>query len=157
MKTKYLVVYITLIWTFFIKAALGQVDAEKANYIELYHHVNQWGSTNVWFASQYTLTHTPKWKAGEEEPPLSLGKAIDIARKHLAYPDGKGAYWIQEIAVTPFAPTSNTGIYYYNIVLGGTSYVGHWNRCIILMDGTIVQPQILGSKSTHYDPSNFDE
>lgn len=157
MKTKYLIAYIILIWVFFAKVAFGQVDVVKANNVELYYHVNQWGSTNVWFTSQYALTNAPKWKAGEEEPPLSLGKAIDIAKKQMVYPEGKGVYWIEEIAVTPFAPTSDTGIYYYNIVFGGVSYVGHLRRCIMLMDGTIVQPQILGVKSKHYDPSSFDE
>ena len=124
--------------------------------IEIYGHENQWGNTNIWLVSKRVLLNAPHWKAGKE-PPLSPGKAIKIARKWIfakgAYPD----FWIEDIELKPFAPTSRTGIYFYNILIGGAGLVGHVQRCIILMDGTIVEPEILGSKSTHYQSWDFDE
>lgn len=92
---------------------------------------------------------------GTGEPPLSVGRAIKIAQEHLV--GGTNGYWIQEIKLTPVAPMSQTDIYYYNILLGGVSCVGHYRRCIILMDGSVVEPQKLGSKVKHHDPADFDE
>ena len=92
-----------------------------------------------------------------EEPPLSPGKALKIAKYWIT--GGKDYHvWVMDISITPFGATSGKGIYYYNILFGGASYVGHLNRCIILMDGTIIQPELLGvRKSYHYDPWSFDE
>jgi hypothetical protein len=125
---------------------------------EIYRHINQWEQTNIWRISVQRLTNAPVWK-GQEEPPLSIGRALKIAETHIAMANKAthGSCWVMEINLTQVAPMSNTGIYYYNILLGGVSYVGHFRRCIILMDGSIVEPQILGSKSNHYDPWNFDE
>jgi hypothetical protein len=123
--------------------------------LQLYHSLNQWGSTNVWLVSIHSLTNAPKWTFGKE-PPLSVSKAIRIAKAYLVTGTNE-VYWIEDIRLTPVGPTSESGIYYYNILFGGTSYVGHCQRCILLMDGTIVHPRILGAKSRDYSPWAFDE
>lgn len=152
MTKSYLVLYLNFLAIFLPAVAFSQDDN-----VQLYHHVNQWGGTNIWLVSLRSLTNAPKWM-GEKEPPLSVGQAVKIATKQLVLRASNQTYWIEDIRLTPFAPTSHTGIYYYNIVIGGTSFVGHSQRCIILMNGTVVQPEILGAKpQKKYEPWEFDE
>jgi hypothetical protein len=133
--------------------AYGQSDM-----IELFEHENQWGSTNIWLISFHAVTNQPIWKA-RKEPPLLPGKAINIAKKWIISQGGSKDLWIDDITLSPVFRTSETfsGIYYYNIRFGDAGLVGHYQRCIILMDGTIVKPELLGMKMNHNDPWDFDE
>lgn len=144
-----LILFSCLATALFTHAASGQDDG-----FVFYRHINQWERTNVWFISYERLTNAPKWK-GQGEPPLSVSRALNIAEKHVGACTNNSC--VVEISLTPFCPMTDAGIYYYNILLGGMSYVGHLRRCIILMDGSVVEPQILGSKSKHYGPASFDE
>jgi hypothetical protein len=114
--------------------------------VELFTHPNNGGlETNVWIVPLATLDIAPKWKMGEGEPPLSVGKAITLARKWLISKGCDTNAWVAELTIRPVAPQSQKyqRICYYNILFGGVGFFGHFKRCIVLMDGTIVEPQWL--------------
>lgn len=115
--------------------------------VEIYRHEVQGGHTNVWRVSSAMLANVPQWKLGTE-PPLSLAQAIEIARTNVLFGEGNTNLWIAEIAVRPVFPGAGTfgNVYYYNIRFGGASYIGHYRRCIVLMDGTVVKPDWFGTK-----------
>ena len=95
-----------------------------------------------------------------KNPPLSLDQAVKIAERRMVPKGAEKTAWIVEIIVKPFSPAGDRkygGIYYYNILFGGIGLVGHYERCIILMDGTVVEPELLGAKRQHYNPWDFDE
>jgi hypothetical protein len=124
----------------------------------LYSHETQGGFTNIWRVSSDVLAKAPIWKAGGE-PPLSPGKAVAIAKAHIIAAGGNKDLWVADMALNPVFPGSKEyeGVYYYNICFGGGSCVGHFQRCILLMDGTIIEPEWEGSKPTIITPGDYDE
>lgn len=140
-----------------MKFCLCSLYAQAYN-IELFRHETQGGHTNVWYASSDALKKMPLWTVGSE-PPLSLGRAVEIAKTRIISEGGDTNLWIDSITVCPVFPgyKEYEGVYYYNIRCGGASYLGHFSRCIILMSGTIVEPTWLGTRPKSNSPWANDE
>ncbi len=145
----------------FVLDAFVNVSAAADTDVELYCHESDAGlATNVWMVPIATLKKAPKWKLGEGDPPLGVGKAIELAKHWLISKGCDTNAWALELTIRPVGPTDPEyqRICYYNIVFGGVGLYGHFKRCIILMDGTIVEPRWLAGRPK--DPRNnavYDE
>ena len=91
------------------------------------------------------LKKTPVWAPGQENPPLSARRAIDIARKQLAtlLPNGKD--W-RLYAVT-LRPIEDRWIYLVEFLEplrgdGGGQQVSAGFQLVVLMNGVAVTPRI---------------
>jgi hypothetical protein len=96
--------------------------------------------TNVWWLSRTQAARLPKWHAADTKPPLSLNKALRSAKKWI---DAKGGGVIEEVVLRPVDPSDSTPyghLFYYRISFGVAPYGNHLT-CIVLMDGTVLEPE----------------
>jgi hypothetical protein len=126
--------------------------------LELFSHTTQNGHTNVCRIPISRLKEAPLWTPGEEPPPLEIGKAVTISKDWLVSRGNNSKLWVEDIEVRPLA---STGIYrhifYYNIRFGGVGLFGHYQRCLLLMNGNVILPECLGEKAAVNSLINFDE
>ena len=129
--------------------------AEDSEFLLFSHPSNGDLKTNVWMVSLDTLKKAPQWKMGEGEPPLSLGKAIELARNWIISRGCDTNSWVREVTVRPVYPMNGEyqHICHYNILFGGVGIYGHYRRCIMLMDGTILEPKWAGAGPKY--PSDY--
>ena len=99
------------------------------------------GGTNVWWLSPRQAAQLPKWHPGRSaQPPLSLKKALKSAKKWI---DSKGGGEIEEVVLRPVQHSDSSPyrqLFYYRIRFGVAPYLNHLT-CIILMDGTVLEPE----------------
>jgi hypothetical protein len=95
------------------------------------------------FISEAQFKKAPKW-SGSGEPPLSIGRAIEIAEKW-----GKAKYAnydsarIRGINLSEYGCPGQPSYWYYSIHFapvkdGRSSYGGHY--VVLLLDGTLIEP-----------------
>jgi len=131
--------------------------------VELYRHATNAADlnhlTNVWSVSMEVLEKAPSWKMGDGEPPVPLGKAIVLAKAWIVSKGCETNSWVREVVVHPVYPIGEkySHMCYYNILFGGVGIYGHYRRCIILMDGTIVEPELVGGVPSHFSYDYYDE
>jgi len=140
---------------FFTSHSFGQ-DAK----LQIYVHEARGGYTNIWRVSLSRIQATPWWKVGEK-PPLSLDKAIEIAKTNVLDGGESKDFWIDDVDIHPvifgFKEKKGQSVYFYNICFSGPSFAGYRRRCIVLMDGTVVQPEWLGTGPKDVSWSSYDE
>src|SRR5205085_6896163 len=90
------------------------------------------------------LQKTPSWPAGQENPPLSPRRAIDIATKQLGtlLPDGKD-WRLYEITLRPI---ENHWVYLVQFLEplkgdGAGKQLSSGFQVVVLMNGTAINPQ----------------
>jgi len=147
MKAKYLTIWILLL------GGVAQCHAEDALTF-LYSHETQGEFTNVWKVSANALKKS-LWHPGNEEPPVPLGKIVQLAKKWVVATGANTNCWVNTIEIRVLG--ENGSICYYNVLFGGVGYFGHRRRCILLMDGTIVEPQWLGKGPKDTTGADYDE
>ena len=94
------------------------------------------------------MTKTPKWSPGEGEPPLPISQVVAIATKW-----AKGKYTrydsvkIRSIDLDERGCGSLKGHWYYIVnftpVIDGNAVFGSGNFAAVLMDGTVIGPQVV--------------
>jgi hypothetical protein len=146
MKTAHLIICLLL-----FVSTLATRASEDSKY-PIHRHESDYGFTNVWFITKSRLETLPVWKDEKEEPPLSIGKAIALAK---AWAVSKGAStnaFVETIvfrSMSPGAPNSKfRSVYFYNIRFGEVVQFGSHMTCIILLDGSIVEPESIGRPHT---------
>jgi len=113
--------------------------------IKLYQTDMDWGGgTNQWWLPISRLEKLPKWYPEKGEPLISQTSALKIARKWIASRGVSGSYSVDSILLRSVTP--DTGKYqfdfYYRIVFGNVNaYLNHMT-CIVLMDGTVLEPEL---------------
>jgi hypothetical protein len=125
--------------------AVRSVDGEEARLL-LYQTDMDWGGgTNQWWLPNSRLQQVPKWHPEKSAPPISQTKALKIARNWLASKGVSGTYDVDYILLKAVG----TGIderrfnFYYRIGFGNiNAYLNHMT-CIVLMDGTILEPELV--------------
>ena len=98
--------------------------------------------TNVWLLPVSRAEQSPMWKDRRDAPPLSLTNAIQIADKWVIAKRG-GAGDLEDIYIRAIDMESGwkyRNIYFYRIRFAVGTYGNHIT-CIVLMDGTVVEPQ----------------
>jgi hypothetical protein len=113
--------------------------------IKLYQTDMDWGGgTNQWWLPISRLEKLPKWYPEKGEPLISQTSALKIARKWITSRGVSGSYSVDSILLRSVTP--DTGKYqfdfYYRIVFGNVNaYLNHMT-CIVLMDGTVLEPEL---------------
>ncbi len=94
--------------------------------------------------SEADLQRTPAWAPGQENPPLSARRAIDVATKELATLLPNGNDW-RLYAVT-LRPIENRWIYLVEFLEparpGAQQQVSSGFQVVVLMDGIAVMPRV---------------
>jgi len=101
------------------------------------------GGTNRWWLPLSRCKQLPIWQPNKGGPPLSLTKAIKIADKWITSKGSRGD--VESILLRPV--TRNDAdpyrfTFYYMIEFGVAPYGNHLT-CIVLMDGTVLEPERL--------------
>ena len=97
--------------------------------------------TNHWWVPLSRLERLPLWR-GEGNPPLSINKALRIAREWITPKSGNGS--VDHIVLRPIEPGAESKykfLYYYVIEFCVAPYGNHIT-CVILTDGTVVEPEL---------------
>jgi len=141
----------------FIACVFVAVSYSEENQYEitLYRHelVGD-GKTNCWSLPIESLEKAPVWLPGDKEPPVSLGTIAKRAKAWVVSKGGSPNARLIQIEIRPVDPSANGDlgkIYFYNLRFGNVGYLGQYIRCIVLMDGTIIEPsrggRLVNSKS----------
>lgn len=113
--------------------------------ILLYRTDMDWGGgTKEWRLPLDRLQLLPKWNPDKGNPPISQTKALRIARAWLKSKGVSGTYTIDSIMLrNDCAGQDEYGFdFHYRIVFGNVNaYLNHMT-CIVLMDGTVLEPEI---------------
>jgi hypothetical protein len=113
--------------------------------INLYQTDMDWGGgTNQWWLPISRLEKLPKWYPEKREPPISQTSALKIARKWIASRGVSGTYVVDYILLQGVSPEGGPYQldYYYRIRFGNVNaYLNHMT-CIVLMDGTVLEPEL---------------
>ena len=126
-------------------AGVRSVHGEEARLL-LYQTDMDWGGgTNQWWLPISRLQQSPKWHPEKSEPPISQMKALKIARKWLDSRGVTGTYDVDYILLHAVRPGvgERRFDFYYRIVFGNVNaYLNHMT-CIVLMDGTVLEPELV--------------
>jgi len=125
--------------------SLSLVIALLAGQVETTFTVEYGGKTYEFHISDQDLQKTPEWPAGQETPPLSPRRAVDIASKHLAtlLPDGKD--W--RLHAITLRPLDSRWIYVVEFLEplrtgGAGQQFSSGFQIVVLMNGVAVAPLI---------------
>jgi len=140
MRTIWFITFLTLMFSVWSASA-----SEDIKY-PVYHHISGYGFTNTWYVTKSRLETIPRWDENGE-PPLSAGKALSLAKAWVA---SKGAgsptntcvesivlrSWSQDYPNSP-----NRSFWFYKIQFCNTFQYANHMTCIVLLDGSIVEPE----------------
>jgi hypothetical protein len=130
---------------FAVAFAMASVSVRGGEPAILLHHADAYldAGTNQWWLPMDRLGRLPPWR-GEGDPPVSIKKALKVARKWIASKSGDGA--VAHILLRPINPDSSEPkyrlSYFYTIEFCVSPYGNHIT-CVVLMDGTVLEPKFL--------------
>jgi hypothetical protein len=128
-----------LLHNLFLAAALLAAQSETA------FTVDYGGKKYEFRISDQELQQTPAWQPGQENPPLSARRAMDIARKQLVTLIPNGKDW-RLYAVT-LRPIQDRWVYLVDFLEplradGGGKQLSSGFQVVVLMNGTAVMPRV---------------
>jgi hypothetical protein len=119
----------------------------------IYQRVSGYGVTNTWFVPMSRLEKLPKWNE-QGEPPLSVGKAMSLAKAWIVSKGFNTNCWVSSIEFrsvdrgAPPVPPNKLSVpsklrpcWFYIIHFEEVAMVGSWATCVVLSDGSIVEPE----------------
>jgi hypothetical protein len=126
--------------------ALGQWESE----VILEDMTDADGNRQVFSVSREAAEKLPDWQPEKESPPLSIAKAMGLAKaaarsRHPKFDDFK-IIMIQMNGMNCYPAVPNKWFYVFdmNPVIDGKSFLGASMWEVVLMDGTVVPPQEKG-------------
>jgi hypothetical protein len=99
-------------------------------------------ATNQWWLPYGRLDHLPLWKDAERNPPISLKKAISLARKWTISKIGHDGD-IDQVLLRPIGPDvgqSKLSLSFFYAIEFSVNPYGNHITCVVLMDGTVLEP-----------------
>ena len=112
----------------------------------IYSRVSGYGYTNTWFVPMSQLEKQPRWDE-RDRPPLSVGKAISLSKAWLVSKGFSTNCYVGSIefrSVDRGAPPDSDSklrpCWFYIIQFEEVAMVGSWATCVVLPDGSVVQP-----------------
>jgi hypothetical protein len=112
--------------------------------IPLYHHVSFYTGTNTWFVSKSQIVKSAGWNE-TGEPSLPVGKATALAKAWVVSKGGSTDSYVTSIEFRSLDRGSPSSEYrhfwYYIIQLHEVAQFGSSATCIVLLDGSVVEPQ----------------
>ncbi len=131
-------------WLFLCFLTLASLAQASDAQIRLFEVERRSGINYEWWATADRLRRTPKWDPSKGDPPIPLRKAVQIASKWLADIDGVTvAGTVDTILVGSLHNEAGDfrNVFFYRIDFVPRQF-DHMS-CIILMDGTVVEPKKL--------------
>ncbi|HEY1789730.1 MAG TPA: hypothetical protein VGJ73_16400 [Verrucomicrobiae bacterium] len=127
-------------------AASAGEDFELA----IHSHVSGAGYTNTWWVPMSTFTNLPGWDE-KGEPPLSVGQAVSLAKAWLVSKGFSTNIFPSSVRfvsstpgvpqVPPNDPYKLRPRWFYIIEFGGVYLLGSSATCVVLPDGSVVDPE----------------
>jgi len=95
-------------------------------------------------ASEWNLTNAPLWNPAREEPPLSLRKAVEIARESLGrYVKKANDMSVERIELKPLGVDKWIYLVAFYCWKGACEdEAGRYFRIYLKMDGSVIEPEI---------------
>ena len=133
--------------TFFIFTLA--VSAGEDFKFPIYRHISGYGVTNTWLVSMSTLKKLPGWNE-QGEPPLPVGKAVSLAKAWIVSKGFNTNCYVGSIEFrsassgeppTNPSPSGLRPCWFYIIHFEEVAMVGSWATCVVLPDGSIVEPE----------------
>jgi hypothetical protein len=116
----------------------------KGREIMLFGAGQEDGSMTEYVVSKRTAEDSPAWNPETEDPPLSIARAVALAKEHFlfAHPKFDGAK-LSDVSLRPIGDYEARDRWFYSItfhpIIDGQSMHG-WNApVVLLMDGTLAQ------------------
>jgi hypothetical protein len=113
----------------------------------IYSRVSGYEITNTWFVSKSRIEKTAGWDE-KGEPSLSVGKAVSLAKAWVVSKGGSTNSYVETIefrSVDRGAPPGSTSkfrpFWFYKIRFYQVAQFGSSMTCIVLLDGSVVEPE----------------
>ena len=100
-------------------------------------------ATNQWWLPLDRLERLPRWR-GVGNPPVSVKKALKVARKWIASKSGDGE--VDHILLRPINPDASESKYrlcYFYTIEFCVHPFGNHITCVVLMDSSVLEPKSL--------------
>jgi hypothetical protein len=135
----------TIGWVVFILGMVASTACKAESEIQLYRIQRRNGQICEWFIPTKRFKQTPEWRPGKAQPPVPLTKALALAEKWIIKEKGggKGTEAGDILSITIATPGSDERYlfhYYYKIEYSGSRPFDYM-ACIVLMDGTVLEPR----------------
>ena len=131
---------------------LFTLDAFAGEDFPIYQHVSFYTGTNTWFVPVSQIEKSAGWDE-TGEPSLPVGKAVSLAKAWLVSKGGRTNSYVTTIefhSVDRGAPPSSSSkfrhFWFYNIRFYQVAQFGSSVTCIVLLDGSVVEPQNTAKK-----------
>jgi len=140
MRTVFSIVFLSVLFS--IRSASA---GEEIKY-PIYQHISGYGFTNTWSITKSRLDKIPRWD-DNGEPPLSAGKALSLAKawvvsKGACAPTNTCAESIVLRSLSQdFPGSAYRSFWFYKIQFCNTFQYANHMTCIVLLDGSIVEPE----------------
>lgn len=144
-------VYQTWYFILYLKGSKVSACAREESKFPICERIISFGITNKWFVPATDFDTVPKWNE-KGEPPLLVGKAISLAKAAIVSIGGNTDSFVTSVEFRPAAwgapPTSNSeyskyrSFWYYIIDFQEVSLVGSHTTCVVLMDGSVLWPEL---------------
>lgn len=137
------VVIVFVVVSLCVTSKCSAADADVA----FYSHYD--GKQYKFIISEAQLARCPKWDpAIEPNPPHPAAKALEQARQFIATVPTKGnTFWrFEDLALVQVSDSWVWRVRYRLERRGGSTGVWPYIDCVILMDGTSIQPKITSEK-----------
>jgi hypothetical protein len=141
MKIVLLLVYLAL-FTLSLAAYAGEDSP-----VPIYQHVSFYTGTNTWFVLRSQIEKSAGWDE-TGEPSLPVGKAVSLAKAWLVSKGGRTNAYVTNIEFCPAyrgAPSSSSSkfrhFWFYIIHFHEVAQFGSSATCVVLLDGSVVEPQ----------------
>jgi len=129
--------------TFFMFAVAAYADDEPKLFF--YQRKTDWGyhPTNTWFITESRLKKLPGWDE-KGEPPLAMSKAITLAKVWLVSLGASTNCFVVDIEFRSLDrgyPNSRYRQYWFYVIrFGEVQVYGSYATCVVLLDGSILEP-----------------
>ena len=113
----------------------------------IYKRVSSYDITNTWFVAKSQIEKTAGWNE-KGEPSLSVGKAIALAKAWVVSKSDSTNSYVETVefrSVDRGSPPGSSSklrpFWYYKIKFREVAQYGNSMTCIVLLDGSVVEPE----------------
>ena len=126
--------------------------ASKDFLFPIYQHVSFYTGTNTWFVPRSQIEKSAGWDE-KGEPSLPVGKAVSLAKAWVVSRGGRTNSYVTTVefcsadrGAPPNSPSKFRHFWFYIIRFHEVAQFGSSMTCIVLLDGSIIEPQSTAQK-----------
>jgi hypothetical protein len=112
----------------------------------IYQRVSGYGFTNTWFVAMNQIDKAAGWEE-KGEPSLSVGKAVELGKAWVISKGGSTKSYVESVEFQsvdrgrpPGSSSKFRHFWFYLIRFDEVFQVGSSVTCVVLLDGSIVEP-----------------